>query len=123
MSEGFSIEPGREEEFRYLQGWLAFSDRLDRLIEATEWAHPPEQAQAPVPVLSAAAQFAAAQPAAVRADAPRERATRALVRAADRALRRMGESLEAQGSPAPTLGRVPSRRTGLGGGRRTAGNW
>ena len=30
------IEPGREEDFRYLRGWLASSEWLDRLIAATE---------------------------------------------------------------------------------------
>jgi hypothetical protein len=30
------ITPGKEEEFRYLRGWLAGSDWLDRLIEASE---------------------------------------------------------------------------------------
>lgn len=28
--------PGKEDEYRYLRSWLAASDRLDRLIEATE---------------------------------------------------------------------------------------
>lgn len=30
------ITPGKEEEFRYLQGWLAGSEWLDRLVEASE---------------------------------------------------------------------------------------
>ena len=30
------ITPGKEEEFRYLQSWLAGSEWLDRLIEASE---------------------------------------------------------------------------------------
>jgi hypothetical protein len=34
------ITPGKEEEFRYLQGWLAGSEWLDRLVEATEPREP-----------------------------------------------------------------------------------
>ena len=30
------IEPGKEEDFRYLRGWLASSEWLDRLIAAAE---------------------------------------------------------------------------------------
>jgi hypothetical protein len=30
------IEPGKEEDFRYLRGWLASSEWLDRLIASTE---------------------------------------------------------------------------------------
>jgi hypothetical protein len=30
------IQPGKEEDFRYLRGWLASSEWLDRLIAATE---------------------------------------------------------------------------------------
>ena len=30
------ITPGKEEEFRYLQSWLAGSEWLDHLIEASE---------------------------------------------------------------------------------------
>ena len=30
------LSPGREEETRRLQRWLAFSERLDRLIDASE---------------------------------------------------------------------------------------
>ena len=32
----FRTEPGKEEDFRYLRGWLASSEWLDRLIVATE---------------------------------------------------------------------------------------
>jgi hypothetical protein len=31
-----TIEPGKEEDFRYMRGWLASSEWLDRLITATE---------------------------------------------------------------------------------------
>jgi hypothetical protein len=34
------ITPGKEEEFRYLQSWLAESEWLDRLVEATEPREP-----------------------------------------------------------------------------------
>ena len=30
------VQPGREEDLRRLRRWLAFSERLDRLIEASE---------------------------------------------------------------------------------------
>lgn len=30
------IEPGKEDDFRYMRGWLAGSEWLDRLIAATE---------------------------------------------------------------------------------------
>ena len=30
------IEPGKEEDFRYMRGWLASSEWLDRLIAATD---------------------------------------------------------------------------------------
>jgi hypothetical protein len=30
------VEPGKEEDFRYLRGWLASSEWVDRLIAATE---------------------------------------------------------------------------------------
>jgi hypothetical protein len=118
MSEGISIEPGREEEFRYLQGWLAFSDRLDRMIEATEPASEPEQAPAPAPVLTAAA-----QPAAVEADVPRQEPPRRrrrvlgpLLRGAGQALRRIGEGLEAWGGAPPARGKGASYQPGLHGG-------
>ncbi len=32
----WKVEPGKEEEFRYLESWLAAGEWLDRLIEATE---------------------------------------------------------------------------------------
>lgn len=46
------IEPGKEDEFRYFQGWLASSDWLDRLLEATTPGHPanPSAAQRHRPV-------------------------------------------------------------------------
>jgi hypothetical protein len=30
------VEPGKEEDFRYMRGWLASTEWLDRLIAATE---------------------------------------------------------------------------------------
>jgi hypothetical protein len=47
MFRDIDIEPAKEEEFRYLQSWLAFSDRLDRLIEATGPSGRPEQVPTP----------------------------------------------------------------------------
>jgi len=43
------VEPGREEEFRYLQRWLTASAALDRLIEAAEPPGPPQLATALAP--------------------------------------------------------------------------
>ena len=48
------IEPGKEEDFRYLRGWLASSEWLDRLIAATE----PEAAARTAPPCSPGLQFA-----------------------------------------------------------------
>jgi hypothetical protein len=118
MSEGIRIEPGREEEFRHLQSWFAFSDRLDRMIEATEPSCGPEQTRAPAPVLSAAA-----QPAAVGADEPRQRAPRRrrplaapLVQGLGQVLRRIGEGPEAWGSAPPAREGGVSYQAGLHGG-------
>jgi hypothetical protein len=33
---GVRVEPGKEGDFRYIRGWLASSEWLDRLIAATE---------------------------------------------------------------------------------------
>jgi len=41
------VQPGREEELRRLRRWLAFSERLDGLIEAAETR--PARKPAPVP--------------------------------------------------------------------------
>lgn len=92
------IVPGKEEEFRYLRSWLAASDRLDRLIAATEPPAEPEPMRTPPPVLSAAA-----QPATPQAEAPprRQPVVTALARRAGVALRRIGEGLEAWGSGPP----------------------
>jgi hypothetical protein len=45
-----NVAPGKDHEYRHLCGWLAASDRLDRLIEATE----PHRVQAPAPAPVAA---------------------------------------------------------------------
>jgi hypothetical protein len=50
MFRDVSIEPGKEEEFRHLQGWLASSDWLDRLIEATEAAGESVDVHVPAPL-------------------------------------------------------------------------
>jgi hypothetical protein len=42
------VQPGREEELRRLRRWLAFSERLDKLIEASET----RPAFRPAPVLA-----------------------------------------------------------------------
>jgi hypothetical protein len=105
---GLRIAPGKEKEFRCLQSWLAASDRLDRLIEATERAGEPEHALAPAPVAIAAAQRDAASPEgrlsrrlAAGVPAGRRPLVGALARCAGHALRRMGEGLEAWGSAPP----------------------
>ena len=43
-------QPGRDEELRRLRRWLAFSERLDQLIEVSE---PPAASDAGDPALSA----------------------------------------------------------------------
>jgi len=52
----FEIEPGREEEFRYLQGSLLASEQVSRLIAATEPPLEPEQVTAERVATVAAAQ-------------------------------------------------------------------
>ena len=56
---------GREDEYRYLRGWLAASDRLDRLIEATE----PDREVVAVPTLAPVSMVAesASRPHGLRA--------------------------------------------------------
>ena len=44
------LQPGREEELHRLRRWLAFSERLDQLIEVSE---PPVASDAGDPALSA----------------------------------------------------------------------
>ena len=60
------VTPGKEEEYRYLQRWLAASADLDRLIEATEPQERSRPALVPVPADSAAA-VGAARPRGLRA--------------------------------------------------------
>jgi hypothetical protein len=86
------IAPGREEEFRYLQGWLAASERLDHLVEVTEPPGGPRQAAAPDTVLAAAG-----QPDVTRAAIVRRQRVAALAQGVGRVLRRTGEGLEAWG--------------------------
>ena len=54
------VPPGREEELRRLRRWLAFSGRLDGLIESSETAAAARSASAPLPA-------PARRPAGVRA--------------------------------------------------------
>jgi hypothetical protein len=80
------VVPGKEEEFRYAQGWLAASDRLDRLIAATD---PPGEAEP--------------QRLPLQAPSPRRQPVAGrLAQSAGQALQRIGEALEAWGSPRPT---------------------
>lgn len=51
----FDVAPGKEEEFRYLERSLALSDRLDRLIEATEPSPEPALPPASASVIPTAA--------------------------------------------------------------------
>ncbi len=57
--------PGKEDEYRYLRSWLAASDRLDRLIEATEPDR--EGVVAPVSAPLSTAAEAASLPRGLRA--------------------------------------------------------
>lgn len=57
---GLRIAPGKEQEFRRLQGWLAVSNRLDRLIEATEPSGSAEEAPVPATIFATSEQSAAA---------------------------------------------------------------
>lgn len=107
------IVPGKEEEFRYLRGWLAASDRLDRLIAATEHAGGPEPVSAPAPALSTAAQPAttdadAARPRQLPSQttvARRQRVVGHLARRVGQTLQRIGEGLESWGSAPPQPGK------------------
>ena len=71
------LQPGREEALRRLRRWLAFSERLDRLIEASE---PPARTVPSTMVLA---------PAPAR-HAPRLRAQLAAARAGSRSGLRVG---------------------------------
>ena len=90
------IEPGREEEFRYLRGSLLASEQVSRLIAATEPPLEPEQVTA--------AQVATV--AAAQAQSSFGRTTQmwplgATARSVGHALRWMGEGLESWASPPP----------------------
>ena len=50
------LPPGREEELRRLRRWLAFSERLDGLIEAVEPEGEAQPVPEPLPIISAAAE-------------------------------------------------------------------
>lgn len=84
----FRIEPGREEEFRYLQRSLLASEQVDRLIAATE---PPLEPQ----------QVAAAQARVTLARTTQRWPLGAAARSVGHALRLMGEGLESWASPPP----------------------
>lgn len=59
------VQPGKVEKFVRLSGWLAASDRLDRLIEASEPERQRVVAPAPAPVATVAR--SASRPRGVRA--------------------------------------------------------
>jgi len=82
------IEPGREEEFRHLQGSLLASEQVSRLIAATE---PPLEPQ----------QIAAAQAQVALARATQKWPLGQAARGVGRTLRRLGEGLESWANPAP----------------------
>lgn len=105
---GLRIAPGKEKEFRHVQSWLAVSDRLDQLIEATDTSGERERVRAAPPVVAATAQRAetsrkAALPRRPAAGAPTggRPVVGGLARRAGQALRRIGEALEAWGSVPP----------------------
>ncbi len=83
----FEIEPGREEEFRYLQRSLLASEQVDRLIAATEPPHEPQQ----VAAAQAQSSFGRTQRWPLGSAA----------RSVGHALRWMGEGLESWASPPP----------------------
>jgi hypothetical protein len=106
---GPNIAPAKEKEFRCLQSWLAASDRLDQLIEATEPSGERGQVPTPAPVVTTVAQRAAAPPAGLpprrlAADAPTSKqfVVGGLARRTGQALRRIGEGLEKWGGAVPT---------------------
>ena len=87
-----TIEPGKEEEFRYVQRSLMASEQVNRLIAATE---PPGESQRPT-----APQAATAGPAQAKARHARTARTWPLgsvARGVGHALRRMGEAIETWG--------------------------
>lgn len=81
------IEPGREEEFRYLRRSMLASEQVDRLIAATE------------PKVTT---VAAAQAQVTLARTTQRWPLGPAARSVGHALRRMGEGLESWASPPPT---------------------
>jgi hypothetical protein len=82
-ARALSVAPGKEEELRRLRSWLAFSERLDRAIEASEPVAAPPSAERslvrpqplsahPQPVLSSAPAGARVE-GALEGRAPRKR--------------------------------------------------
>lgn len=61
------VQPGKVEEFLRLSGWLAASDRLDRLIEASEPERQRVVAPAPAPAPVSTVARSASRPRGVRA--------------------------------------------------------
>lgn len=91
-----TIEPGKEEEFRYVQMSLIASEQIDRLIAGTE---PPDTKEnAPVSATSLPNfERRAAQPIGKTSVAE------GLIQRTGRALRRTGEALEEWGGVEPRL--------------------
>lgn len=87
-----TIEPGKEEEFRFVQRSLLASEQVDRLIAATE---PPRGSQRPA--VSQAATAGPAQAKARHARTARTWTLGSVARGVGHALRRMGEAIEAWG--------------------------
>jgi len=90
------VEPGREEEFRYLRRSLLASEQVGRLIAATEPATEPQRVTAPL-----AATLAAAQTQVALARTTQKWPLGQAARGVGRTLRRLGEGLESWASPAP----------------------
>ncbi len=90
------IEPGREEEFRYLRRSLLASEQVDRLIAATEPPLEPQRVTA-----AEVATVAAAQAQVTLARAAQRWPLGSAARSVGHALRRMGEGLESWASPPP----------------------
>lgn len=90
------IEPGREEEFRYLRSSLLASEQVDRLIAATEL--PLETQRATTPRV---ATVAAAQAQVTLARTTQRWPLGPVAERAGRTLRRLGEGLESWACPAP----------------------
>lgn len=89
-----TIEPGKEEEFRYLQRSLMASEQVDRLIAATE---PPGESESQRLTAPQAVAAAAPRTPAEHVRIERRWPLGSVARGVGYALRRMGEAIEAWG--------------------------